>query len=123
MFSGFAYPLSIAGAGGRVAVERDYDRYVKNLIYQVLFTRPGERINRPELGGGVRALIFAPLSDATANLAQSTIYEALTAWLDAFILVEEVRVNVREPSTLEVTIVYLIRATNEQRFLNVEVTE
>ncbi len=123
MFQGLKYPFQIAASSGRAAVERDYERYVKSLIYQVLMTRPGERINRPRFGGGVRALVFAPLSDATAALAQTSIYAALTEWLDAFIRTDDVRVQVVEPSTLEITVVYLIRATNEKRFLNVEVTE
>lgn len=123
MFQGFRYPIAISPAAGRVAVERDYERYVQSLIYQVLLTRPGARINRPEFGGGIRTLVFAPLSDATATLAQTSVYTALTQWLDAFIRVEDVRVAVSQASTLTVTVVYLIRATNEQRFLNVEVTE
>lgn len=123
MFKGFRYPVAVSASGGRIAIERDYDRYVRGLIYQVLLTRPGERINRPEFGAGVRALVFAPLSEATATLAQTAVYNALKEWLEAFILVNEVRVTVSEPSTLEVSIAYLVRATNEQRFLNVEVTE
>lgn len=123
MFQGFKYPLQVAAPSGRIAVERDYERYIKSLIYQVLMTRPGERINRPRFGGGVRALVFAPLSDANAAIAQSTIYGALNDWLDALIRVDDVRVEVVQPSTLEITVVYLIRATNERRFLNVEVTE
>ena len=123
MFQGFRYPFQINAASGRVAVERDYERYVKSLIYQVLMTRPGERINRPTFGGGVRALVFAPLSDANAAIAQTSILSALTEWLAALIRVEDVRVQVIEPSTLEITVVYLIRATNERRFLNLEVTE
>jgi phage baseplate assembly protein W len=123
VFQGFKYPFQIAAASGRAAEERDYERYVKSLIYQVLMTRPGERINRPRFGGGVRALVFAPLSDANAAIAQTSIYAALTEWLDAFIRTEDVRVQVIEPSTLEITVVYLVRATNERRFLNVEVTE
>lgn len=123
MFQGFKYPFQIAAASGRVAEERDYERYVKSLIYQVLMTRPGERINRPRFGGGVRALVFAPLSDANAAMAQTAIYASLTEWLDPFIRTEDVRVEAVEPSTLEITVVYLIRATNERRFLNVEVTE
>jgi uncharacterized protein len=123
MFQGFKYPFEINAASGRVAVERDYERYVKSLIYQVLMTRPGERINRPSFGGGVRALVFAPLSDANAAIAQTSIYAALTEWLEDLIRTDDVRVQVVEPSTLEITVVYLIRATNERRFLNVEVTE
>ena len=123
MFQGFKYPFQIAAPSGRAAQERAYERYVKALILQVLMTRPGERINRPRFGGGVRALVFAPLSDANAVIAQTAIYSSLTEWLDAFIRVEDVRVQVVEPSTLEITVVYLIRATNERQFLNVEVTE
>jgi uncharacterized protein len=123
MFQGFRYPFQISAASGRAAVERDYEAYVKGLIRQLLLTRPGERINRPRMGGGVRALVFAPLSDANAAIAQTTIYSALTEWLDAFIRTEDVRVEVQPPSTFVITVVYLLRATNERRFLNLEVTE
>jgi len=123
MFQGFKYPFQITSPSGRVAVERDYERYIKSLIYQVLMTRPGERINRPRFGGGVRALVFAPLSDANAAITQTAIYGSLNEWLDALIRVDDVRVKVVEPSTLEITVVYLIRATNERRFLKMEVTE
>lgn len=123
MFSGFAHPLRIAAPAGRIAVERDYEKYIRSLILQVLLTRPGERINRPDFGAGVRALVFAPLSDATASLAQVAVLEALNTWLDTFIRTEDVRVEVEEPSTLRVVVVYLVRATNDRRFLNMEVTE
>lgn len=123
MFTGFKYPLQIAPPSGRMAQELDYETYIKSLMYQVLMTRPGERINRPQFGGGVRALVFAPLSDANAAIAQTAIYNSLSEWLSQLIRVDDIRVEVIPPSTLEVTVVYLIRATNEQQFLNVEVTE
>ena len=123
MFSGLKYPISLSASAGRIAVEKDYERYVAALIYQVLMTRPGERINRPDFGSGIRSMVFAPLSDASANLAQTSVYTALQDQLDAFIVVEDVRVEVREPAALLVTVVFIIRATNERRFLNVEVTE
>ena len=123
MFSAFKYPLQIAPPSGRMAQETSYEAYIKSLIYQVLLTRPGERINRPQFGGGVRALVFAPLSDANAAIAQTAIYSALNEWLSDLIRVEDVRVEVVPPSTLEITVVYLIRATGTQQFLNVEVTE
>lgn len=123
MFQGFKYPFQILAASGRAASERDYETYVKGLIRQILLTRPGERIHRPRMGGGVRALIFAPQSDANAAIVQTAIYGTLTDWLDGFIRTEDVRVAVEPPSTLAITVVYLIRATNERRFLNLEVTE
>lgn len=123
MFEGFRYPFQVSAASGRFAAERDYEAYVKTLILQLLLTRPGERINRPTLGGGVDALVFSPLSDANVALAQAIIHSALTEWLDAIIRTEDVRVVAVPPSTLEVTVVFLIRATNERTFLNLEVTE
>lgn len=123
MFQGFRHPFQISPASGRAAVQRDYEAYIKALIRQLLLTRPGERINRPGFGGGVRSLVFAPLSDANAAIAQTAIYSTLNEWLDALIRTEDVRVEVRLPATLEITVIYLIRATNERRFLNLEVTE
>ncbi|MGH6612686.1 GPW/gp25 family protein [Sphingomonas sp.] len=123
MFHGFPYPFQVSKASGRIAVERDYEAYVKGLIRQLLLTRPGERINRPRLGGGLAALVFAPLSDANAAIAQTAIHATLTEWLDAIIRLEDVRITAVPPSTLDVTVVYLIRATNERTFLNLEVTE
>ena len=117
------HPITHDPGGKRLQVETDYEAYVRQLIRQVLLTAPGERINRPEFGAGVRRLVFAPLSPATASLAQTTIYQALTAWLDALIRVEDVRAQAIEPGRLDITVTYLLRARGERRFLNVEVTE
>ena len=123
LFQGIHYPLAISAKSGRLRQETDYEAYIRQLIRQVLLTAPGERINRPEFGAGVRRLVFAPLSPATASLAQTTIYQALTAWLDTLIRVDDVRARVTEPGRLDIGVTYLLRARGEQRFLNVEVTE
>ena len=123
LFQGIHYPLQIAGGSGRLRQETDYEAYIRQLIRQVLLTAPGERINRPEFGAGVRRLVFAPLSPATASLAQTTIYQALTTWLDALIRVEDVRARALLPGRLDITVTYLLRARGERRFLNFEVTE
>jgi uncharacterized protein len=123
LFQGIFHPLAISARSGRLRQETDYDAYVRQLIRQVLLTAPGERINRPDFGAGVRRLVFAPLSLATASLAQTTIYQALTASLDALIRVEDVRAAALEPGRLDITVTYLLRARGERRFLNVEVTE
>lgn len=123
LFQGIHHPLAISERSGGVRQETDYEAYIRQLILQVLLTAQGERINRPEFGAGVRRLVFAPLSPATASLAQTTIYQALTAWLDALIRVEDVRAETIEPGRLDITVTYLLRARGERRFLNVEVTE
>jgi len=114
-------PLAIDAGGGRVKQETDYEEYIRQLIRQVLLTAPGERVHRPDFGAGVRRLIFAPNSPATASLTQTTVYQALTTWLGRLIEVEDVQAEANG-ERLEITIAYLIRARGERRFLNVEVT-
>jgi hypothetical protein len=87
----------------------------------VLFTAQGERINRPDFGAGVKRLVFAPNSPATASLAQTLIFQALTRWLGTLIRTESVEAEAVE-ERLNITIGYTILAKQERRFLNLEVT-
>lgn len=115
------FPFAIDDRLGRLAQEPDYEQYIKQLIRQVLFTAPGERINRPDFGAGVKRLIFAPNSSATASLAQTLIYQALTTWLGTLIRTNDVQAEA-DNERLNITIVYTILARQERRFLNLEVT-
>jgi hypothetical protein len=118
---GLKYPWSIDRGAGRASEEADYDAYVRQLIRQVLLTAPGERINRPDFGAGVRRMVFAPTSPATASLAQTFVYQALTRWLSAVIKVEQVAVTASDEKLL-ITVNYLVIARGETRVLNEEVT-
>jgi phage baseplate assembly protein W len=122
LFQAIYHPIAISPASARLRQETDYEAYIKQLIRQVLLTAPGERINRPEFGAGVRRLVFAPISAATASLAQTTIYQALDTFLGTLIRVENVTAVTNEPGRLDITVAYLLRARGERRFLNVEVT-
>lgn len=120
-FTSIRYPFSVDAALGRVAEERDYAEHVEQLMKQVLLTSPGERINRPDFGCGVRRMLFAPNSSVAATLAQTTIFEALNRWLSNVIVVSEVKAEARE-ETLKIRIVYTLKARRERRYLNLEVT-
>jgi len=115
------FPFAIDDRLGRLAQENDYEQYIKQLIRQVLFTAQGERINRPDFGAGVKRLVFAPNSPATASLAQTLIFQALTTWLGALIRTEDVSAEADE-ERLNIAIAYTILAKQQRRFLNVEVT-
>jgi phage baseplate assembly protein W len=97
---------------GRSALT-DADEHVRDLIRQVIFTNPGERVNRPEFGSGVEQLTFAPASDALAAATEQLIHGSLLRWLDAVILVERVSVNAID-ERLEVRVVYRRRTTGER---------
>ncbi|SCX79718.1 GPW/gp25 family protein [Nitrosospira sp. Nsp13] len=115
------YPFSIDGGGGRVAGEENYEAYIRQLIRQVLLTAPGERINRPDFGAGIRRMVFTPNSPAVASLAQTFVYEALTRWLATIIKVEHISVTA-EGEKLLINVRYLILQRGETRVLNEEVT-
>jgi len=90
------------------------DDHVRDLIMQVLFTIPGERVNRPEFGCGVNQLVFAPASDALAAATEQLIHGALLRWLEPVISVERVTVQAIDAS-LEITVAYARRDTQERR--------
>lgn len=121
LISSIHYPIAIDKGFGKLAEEKDYAKHVEQLIKQLLFTNPGERVNRPDFGCGLRRMVFAPNSDATASLTQVTVYQALEKWLGTIVSVEEVKVEAKEEK-LEVTIVYILRARQERRHLNLEST-
>ena len=97
---------------GRTAETID-DEHIRDLIEQLLFTTPGERVNRPTFGSGVLQLIFAPNSPALASASQVTVQGALQQWLGDLIQVEAVDVQ-SEDSTLRVLVQYTVRR-NQQR--------
>ncbi|MGZ8348146.1 MAG: GPW/gp25 family protein [Allosphingosinicella sp.] len=114
------YPFGIDAGGGRAAEEGNYEAYVRQLIRQVLLTAPGERINRPDFGAGVRRMVFQPTSPEIAAMAQTFVYQALTRWLSTVIKVEDIRVSAEE-STLLIDVRYLVIQRGETRLLREEV--
>lgn len=107
-----AYPFEI-DRRGRVA-ETPYEAHVRQMIEQVLFTNPGERVNRPDFGCGLLQLVFAPNSDELATATQFLIQGALTTWLEDVIVVEGVQVD-NDDSRLVITIQYIVRQTQQRQ--------
>ncbi len=106
-----AYPFHIDGRG-RTAGAGD-DEHIRQMIEQLLFTMPGERVNRPTFGSGLMQLLFAPASDELATAVQFMVQGSLQQWLGDLIQVEAVDVQ-SEEATLRVTVQYLVRR-NQQR--------
>jgi phage baseplate assembly protein W len=100
-------------ARGRTATTDD-DDHVRDLIEQVLFTAPGERVNRPGFGSGLLRLVFEPNSDALATASQFLVQGSLQQWLGDVIQVTDVTVENRD-STLIVSVQYIVRRTREPR--------
>ncbi len=106
------YPYRFDGRG-RTA-QATADDHIRDLIEQVLFTAPGERVNRPDFGSGLMQLVFGPNSDELATAVQFLVQGSLQQWLGDLITVESVAVS-SEESTIEVRIEYVVRRTQERR--------
>ena len=106
------YPLHFDGRG-RTA-QTDPDDHVRDMIEQLLFTNPGERVNRPDFGSGLLELEFAPNSPELAAALQFTMQAALQRWLGDLIDIEGLEVQ-SEDSTLRVGLVYVVKRTGSRR--------
>ena len=83
------------------------------MIEQLLFTNPGERVNRPDFGSGLLQMVFAPNSPELAAGLQFTMQAALcNEYLGSLIEVRTLRVTAAD-STLTVQIEYVLRATGQ----------
>jgi phage baseplate assembly protein W len=91
-----------------------YDEHVRDMIEQLLFTNPGERVNRPDFGSGLLQLVFAPNSPELAAALQFTVQASLQRWLGDVIDVQSLEVA-SEDSTLRIAIQYVVRRTGETR--------
>lgn len=117
----FKYPIALDSGRSQFKVETDHAAHVDQMIRQVLLTAPGERIDRPDFGAGLRSLVFAPNGDASAAILETTVRQSLDRWLGDVVTVDEVRAEARD-EVLQVELVYTLVARQERRFLNLEVT-
>jgi len=107
-----AHPFRIDGRGRTAEAGRD--EHIHQMIEQVLFTSPGERVNRPTFGTGLQQLIFAPNSSELATATEFMVQSALQEWLGRLIQVEAVNVKSQE-ATLEITVQYIVRRTRQRQ--------
>ncbi len=90
----------------------DNNDHIRDMIEQFLFTRAGERVNRPDFGSGLMQLIFSPNSPELASTLQFTVQAGLQQWLGDLIEVQELEV-VSDVAELRVEISYRVRRSQE----------
>jgi Bacteriophage baseplate protein W len=97
---------------GRTA-STDYEDHIRDMIEQLLFTNPGERVNRPDFGSGLLQMVFAPNSPELASALQFTTQAALQRYLGDLIDLRELQVTA-EDARLNVTVRYALRRTGNE---------
>lgn len=100
-------------SSGRTAAANEFV-HVRDMIEQLLFTSPGERVNQPEFGSPLRRMVFAENSSEIAAAVQFTTQAALQRWLGDVIDIQQLTAEASD-ATLTVTLVYLIRSSGERR--------
>ena len=98
---------------GRTATASD-DEHICAMLEQLIFTSPGERVNRPDFGSGVLQLIFAPNSPELAAALQFTLQAAIQRWLGDLLELQALDVQSVD-STLTIDVKYVVRRTNQAR--------
>jgi len=115
-----AFPFRIAAGSGQAA-QASYQDHVDQLIRQVLLTDPGERVNLPQFGAGLRRLLFAPITSALAATTTMTVTQALTQWIPKQINVLSVVVTTPEQNasipdgTIQIVVNYQLVETRAPR--------
>jgi len=87
--------------------------HICQMIEQLLFTSPGERVNRPDFGTGVMQLVFAPNSPELATATEFMIQSALQQYLGD--VIKPIAVNVTSnDAVLNIRVDYIILRTQQR---------
>jgi phage baseplate assembly protein W len=105
-----SYPFQF-NKSGRTASSSDA-QHITQMIEQLLFTNPGERVNQPDFGSGLMQLVFAPNSSELAAALQFTMQAAMQRWLGDLIQVQSLLVTNLD-SQLKIDLQYVIRSTTQ----------
>jgi phage baseplate assembly protein W len=106
------YPFHFDSRGRTAAT--DDDDHIRDMIEELLFTNPGERVNRPDFGSGLQQLIFGPNSPELAAALQFTLQATLQRWLGDLIELQALEVTSVD-STLSILIQYVVRRNNQRQ--------
>lgn len=111
--TGWAFPPGL-DANGRirlVSLEEDVRQAILIIIQTVL----GERVMRPDFGAGLHKLVFEPVNTTTMALVKNAVERALLDWEPRIVINQlEVSTDPAQLNTLEIDLLYTVRATNTQ---------
>ncbi len=113
-----AFPFNVDRLGR--AATATYTDHIRQMIRQVMFTSPGERVNRPDFGCNLRALVFESRRTELGIAAETVVQGALQRWLGDVIQVQSVEITIQD-NAVSVDLHYTESRTRQSwfvRFLN-----
>jgi phage baseplate assembly protein W len=120
-----AFPFRIDSVSQQAATA-GYADHVQQMVRQLLLTTPGERVNLPQFGCGLRTLVFAPSSEALEATVKLRVIQGLSQWLGGVVTVGDVLVAsgpgaALEPGAIQVTVTYALVETQTDQTVTVTV--
>jgi len=112
---GWSFPAGVDARGGIKLVGGGEE--IDGAIRMILSTTPGERPMRPDFGCTLAEYVFAPLNSATLALTELAVRRALARWEPRIDVLDVVAEPVVPTGRVELSIRYVIRATNDHRNL------
>ncbi len=119
MTTGYGRHLSFpfrVGPDGRTAQVASLEDHIRDELIQLLLTNPGERAFLPELGGGLRRLVFESADEASRGMTKAAVTQAISSWLGHRVTLEDLAVEI-ENTTIEVEIRYRLAGTEDSRVM------
>jgi phage baseplate assembly protein W len=112
---GFKDGLTGVGVeGGRVA-EVSGEDLIRQSIWLILSTAPGERVGRSDFGCGIHNLVFGTQSASTTGSVIHEVESALGRWEPRIDLIGvDTKIDPDEPTVLLIEVEYVVRATNSR---------
>lgn len=99
---------------GAVALAH-YEESIRQSIWMILSTSPGERVMRPDFGCGIHDLVFAVNGEATAGQVISLVQQALLQWEPRIdVLGVTAAPDPAQPQLLLIEVTYRVRTTNSR---------
>ena len=108
-----SWPLSGVNSNGRLNYTEG-DASVREVIRNILLTRPGERRMRPEFGAGLQDFIHQPNNETTRSIISRVTRKAIEQW-EPRIEVEGVSVDPAPQSLSDVHITIRYRMRHSRR--------
>jgi phage baseplate assembly protein W len=110
-----SFPFGV-GKDGRTLTVDSSEEHLRDEMMQLVLTNPGERLDLPEFGGGVRMLVFEGADKTVESMTKARLTQAINRWLGHRAALENLDVVV-ENSRVEVSIKYRLSGKENSRVL------
>ncbi len=109
--AGWQFPIQVEAATGRIAMSRE-EESIREAIYVILMTRPGERVMRPEFGCHIHDYLFQRADFPVQVQMENAVMEALVRWEPRIQDIHVKAIPQADGEQIAIEINYVVRSTN-----------